>query len=822
MEETQVNQFASIHGHDANTVKETSNDTGQDATDNVSQLDHSCIQSNQSEANIDDRSQSEAENGLDSLNPDNIDTSPNGSRTVDQSAKSDGDVTTSNYDNANESRLSLPNLDETPLNTSADQLDLREHDTACIHDQSLTRDSDGVQDDAQNSDNECPFRSPDMSNRDRDNDLTMVSDIDQLPNKRTTNDHACHLYSRQENGDSSNATGTSKLDRPNSHNKFSSQVDVHFEDDKGNGTVSPSEGNKTGEPCGQIKNGKHALKYAYETDADMQRTKDKVPSEINAYCHPTTRDVIDQTERAIRPASPAILSPRLFIGRSGSPVIQSFDQSAPTIQSNDPSRVSPTPPLVEGATNVANGRQDGDDISIGSYQSGDSGKIKAEESKKLTKSQVLTFFSLAIATFLDQVSFSVLAPFFPREANEKGVSNLQVGFIFGAYALVNVIFSPIFGKFLPKLGAKFTFVSGIWLVAGCNILFGFCDELTSTTQFIIFCYVIRCTAAIGTAAGVTASMAIVANTFPDHVAQAVSLIETCSGLGYMVGPVIGGFLYEVSGGDYKMPFLILGGVDMLCVFINLALLPPIDCTHTKPGSITQFLRIPAVWPVGLVIFVSSGAFGFLDPTLSLHVEQYTTSAMVVGLLFLLAGGSYAFSSPFWGWVTEKFNIARLLVIIGTMLSGASFLLMGPSPLLNLPNELWIICLSLFFAGVFLSASILSSFNDFLLSALKHDLPDDISTQAIVSGLFNSLSALGNFVGPSVGGVAVDQFGFDWSVTVLAALQVGVAMLLAIFTLCEYCCQTRRRSTPLSTRVLPSVNREDLVQDSMEPLLKGQA
>eukprot|EP00057_Strongylocentrotus_purpuratus_P008266 XP_011662740.1 PREDICTED: MFS-type transporter SLC18B1 [Strongylocentrotus purpuratus] len=329
------------------------------------------------------------------------------------------------------------------------------------------------------------------------------------------------------------------------------------------------------------------------------------------------------------------------------------------------------------------------DGSNSSYQRDERSKSSSEEDEvlkepsKLTKSQVLIFISLATSIFLDQASFSVLAPFFPREGRRCfQVTNC---FIFGAFALVNVIFSPIFGKFLPRLGAKFTFVSGVWIVAGCNILFGFCDEIKSTSTFVIFCYVTRCTAAVGTAAGVTATYTIAAQTFPDHVAQTVGLMETFGGLGYMVGPVIGGFLYEVGGNDYKIPFIVLGCADMVCVFLNLALLPSIGNDGTKTGSITKFLSIPSVWPVGLSIFVGSASFGFLDPTLSLHVAQFTESAMVVGLLFLLSGGCYALSSPLWGWMAEKLNISRLMIIIGTIMSGGAFLLTGKSPLLNLPK-----------------------------------------------------------------------------------------------------------------------------------------
>ncbi|XP_071481859.1 MFS-type transporter SLC18B1-like [Diadema antillarum] len=456
-----------------------------------------------------------------------------------------------------------------------------------------------------------------------------------------------------------------------------------------------------------------------------------------------------------------------------------------------------------------------------SYQRDEGNKDSHESSNRFSRPQILTFISLAITTLLDQVSFSVLAPFFPREAKNRGVSSLQVGLIFGAFALVNVVFSPIFGKYLPKLGAKFTFVAGIWIVAGCNILFGVCDGLTSPVEFIIFCYVIRSLAAVGTSACVTASMTIVANTFPDHVATTVGLLETFSGFGYMLGPVIGGLLYEVGGRDYKVPFIALGCANLVCVFVNLILLPSTHCPEKQSSSITSFLRIPSVWPVGLVIFVGSGAFGFLDPTLSLHVEVFTRSATIVGLLFLLAGGCYAISSPIWGYLAEQFKISRLLVILGSIMSAVAFLLMGPSPLLDLPNELWIICVSLFLAGVFVSASVIASFTDFYLAALKNDLPNDMSTQAVVSGIYNSVYSLGNFVGPSVGGVMMDTYGFDWSVTILAGIQILVAIILALFTLSEFCCSGRSSQRPSSPRRIMTAVNDTYYEDSFDPFLKYQ-
>lgn len=86
---------------------------------------------------------------------------------------------------------------------------------------------------------------------------------------------------------------------------------------------------------------------------------------------------------------------------------------------------------------------------------------------------------------------SIMAPFFPREATEKGLSDTTTGFVFSFYALVMFLTSPIFGKIvrfflsyahllinceinlqLPKLGAKFLFIVGIFVAGVCNLLFG--------------------------------------------------------------------------------------------------------------------------------------------------------------------------------------------------------------------------------------------------------------------------------------------------------------------------------------------------------------
>jgi len=80
-------------------------------------------------------------------------------------------------------------------------------------------------------------------------------------------------------------------------------------------------------------------------------------------------------------------------------------------------------------------------------------------------------------------------------------------------------------------------------------IFRFLDHIGSAngdTLFVVFCFTLRIFLAIGCTASATASFAVTASVFPDHVATVFGLLETATGLGMMVGPALGGVLYQVG------------------------------------------------------------------------------------------------------------------------------------------------------------------------------------------------------------------------------------------------------------------------------------
>ena len=98
---------------------------------------------------------------------------------------------------------------------------------------------------------------------------------------------------------------------------------------------------------------------------------------------------------------------------------------------------------------------------------------------------------------------------------------------------------------LHRIGPKLLFNGGILTTGTCAIFFGLLDKVNGHYPFIILSFVIRIVEAMGNAAFLTASFAIIAKEFPDNVATTFASLETFFGLGLIVGPTVGGILYQV-------------------------------------------------------------------------------------------------------------------------------------------------------------------------------------------------------------------------------------------------------------------------------------
>ncbi|XP_059154912.1 MFS-type transporter SLC18B1-like isoform X2 [Physella acuta] len=402
--------------------------------------------------------------------------------------------------------------------------------------------------------------------------------------------------------------------------------------------------------------------------------------------------------------------------------------------------------------------------------------------KQLSHRNKIVLALLSLANFFVGCGFSLLAPFFPQEAEKKGVSTTVIGLIFSMFQLVIFVSSPVYGNFLTRLGPKFLFVSGILVGGTCAILFGTLHWCPSGLPFIIICFACRSVEALGLSAFITSSFAIISNEFPNHVATVFGLLETASGIGLMAGPALGGVLYEAGG--FGLPFYVIGSLILITGAVIYFFLPEYtEIKHQRQSKVIYLLKSPMIWFASMSMIAGGIGIVFLDPTFADHLQQFDLSTVLIGLIFVIAPGLYGILSPLWGYISDTTKLDGPLIILGNFMCGVGFLFIGPSPFITfLPSKLWIIIIGLILVGSFFGTIVVPAMKCLLTGAIEIGFENNLDTYGIVAGLFNAVFSIGAFTGPMMAGALVDKIGFNYGTTVVSGINFFVMLSCSAYFL----------------------------------------
>uniref|UniRef100_A0A3P8NSK2 Major facilitator superfamily (MFS) profile domain-containing protein n=1 Tax=Astatotilapia calliptera TaxID=8154 RepID=A0A3P8NSK2_ASTCA len=385
---------------------------------------------------------------------------------------------------------------------------------------------------------------------------------------------------------------------------------------------------------------------------------------------------------------------------------------------------------------------------------------------RFTRKEILTLISVASVNFGSMICYSILGPFFPTEAVKKGASQTVVGLIFGCYAVSNLISSLILGKYIVQIGAKFMLIAGLFVSSCCTIIFGFLDRAPAGPIFISLCFVVRSLDAVGFGAATMSAFAITAQIFPNNVATVLGILEIFAGLGLILGPPLGGWLYQTFG--YNVPFLSLGCLLLIMVPFNIYVLPSI--VPSKDSFFRLLTHVKTIL-VCYVVFTLSAGVGFLDATLSLFaINRFGLSNGYVGLIMLGLPLVYILASPLIGYFTDKYPATRITFLVtGGIAATIGFCLLGPAPFLHIQSQLWLLVVMLGLIGLSLAISVIPIFPELISCAHEIGFEEGLSTLGMVSGLYEAVWCTGTFYGPIVGGIIVQQLSFEWAAVVQGAL-----------------------------------------------------
>jgi len=411
---------------------------------------------------------------------------------------------------------------------------------------------------------------------------------------------------------------------------------------------------------------------------------------------------------------------------------------------------------------------------------------------------------LASIAFFVALGFGIVVPSIPIFAESFGVSALAASAVVAAFALMRFVSSPFAGGWTNRFGERRVLAAGLAIVAVSSALAGL-------SQSYVQLLVLRGVGGIGSSMFTVSAMALLLRVVDaDQRGRASAAWQGGFLFGGVAGPAVGGIVLAVS---IRAPFFFYAGTLAVATFVALFFLSPAriaarekaveshetsggiladppetsdprpDDAHTANEEPTPQGGWPelhsalrqASYRAALAVNMATGlaTFGLRSAIIPLFVvEGLRQGPSLSGWAFLVAAGvQAAFLLPA-GRITDTRG-RRPSMMIGTVATviGMAMLIFDDLATGSLNVAIWV-----FFAAM----AVLGLGTAFLGSAPTAVVGDIMGGRrgGIVVATYQMVSDLGAVIGPLLGGLMLDLYGFDWAFA-LGAVVAGIALLFVL-------------------------------------------
>jgi DHA1 family tetracycline resistance protein-like MFS transporter len=255
--------------------------------------------------------------------------------------------------------------------------------------------------------------------------------------------------------------------------------------------------------------------------------------------------------------------------------------------------------------------------------------------KKMRSRKAATLF-IFITVLIDVVGLGIIIPVIPSLIVELQGGTISEASSFGGllmsiYAVMQFIFSPILGGLSDKYGRR-----PILLIS----LFGLGVDyfIVAWAPDLFWLFVGRIVAGIGGASFTTASAYVADVSAPEKRAQNFGMIGAAFGLGFIIGPVIGGLLGEFGT---RVPFIAAGVLTLLNWLYGFFVVPEslavekrrsFSWKRANPvGTLMQLTKHPVILGLIVSIFFIHISAHAVQSTWAYHsIERYGWSEAQIG------------------------------------------------------------------------------------------------------------------------------------------------------------------------------------------------
>lgn len=360
-------------------------------------------------------------------------------------------------------------------------------------------------------------------------------------------------------------------------------------------------------------------------------------------------------------------------------------------------------------------------------------------------SRLLVIF---LTVFIDLLGFGIVIPILPNYAIHLGANTFVTGLIAGSFSLMNFLMTSYLGAWSDKIGRRPVLVFTVMMNALSYLLLAFSNQI-----WMIF--LSRIIAGIGSA-NISVAQAYIADiTPPEQRTKRMALIGMAFGLGFVLGPPIGGYLKSI---DENHGILYVGIFTSFLCFINLFFaffllnesLKVKDknkqIAFTPIQNIRNFIVIPVIKEYLWYGFIFISALSIFQVLSTVYWKEHCLlKDHQIGWFF----GFIGIISVLWQTIGLKFLLKKyhehsIIVIASVLMSVSLFSLIY----MNNENVMYLNFVLLFFISMgngLISPSI--------TSLLSQRVPPQQSGSLL--GVFQSMNSLARAIAPAIGGFLYD-------------------------------------------------------------------
>lgn len=378
----------------------------------------------------------------------------------------------------------------------------------------------------------------------------------------------------------------------------------------------------------------------------------------------------------------------------------------------------------------------------------------------LRHSRAVAAALVTVSVFTDILAYSIAVPVLPHLSHQFGASPTLIGLLFASFGVTLLIVSVPMGTISDRVGRRLPLVGGLVALAGSSVIFAFAPRMS---------WLFAARLAQGAADAVTwvVGFALVADLYSaEERGRVMGLVMSGSTFGFMIGPTLGGWLYETGG--VRMPYLVVAALSMAIAAGLVWLRLPAKAAAHESLPLGTIVRVPEVAVCAMAVVVGGGTIAMLEPVLSLFLAaEVGLGPARIGLVF--GGGAViaAMLHPVFGRIADRAG-GRRLTFWGLGAVGA---------VLPLFSRVWSFesAVGIYAIGAVAFATLITPSLTYMAEATALA---GAPSFGVAYGLYNFAWALGLLIGPSLGGFMYERLGFTTLSLVWAPGVLVVTVLLA--------------------------------------------